>query len=106
MVKIPLNIEPNQSLKVVLAGQNCEIKLYYRFGAMFMDLICNNVLIQSGAICTNRGAVINKATNDFVGQLYFVDLLGDTSPVFTGFADRYSLLYVGDNEVTPAGLLP
>ena len=88
MVKIPLNIEPNQSLKVVLAGQNCEIKLYYRFGAMFMDLICNNVLIQSGAICTNRGAVINKATND------------------TGFADRYSLLYVSDNEVTPAGLLP
>lgn len=105
MVKIPLNIEPSQSLKVVLAGQNCEIKVYYRFGSMFLDLICNNKSIQTGAKCTNRNAIIIKATNDFKGNLFFVDLLGDNSPNYKGFGARYSLLYVSENERMPAGLM-
>ena len=104
MLKIPLKSVPNQEFKVVLDGQNCNIKLYYRFGNMYLDLICNNNTIQTGAICRNRAAIIQVATNLFSGNLHFIDLLGENDPNYEGFADRYSLLFVADGEETPKGL--
>lgn len=104
MVTIPLETVPAQSFKVVLAGQNCEIKIYYRFGSMFLDLVCNNNVIQQGAICTNRAAIVQHATNDFSGNLFFIDLLGDSAPNFDGFNGRYSLVYLSEGEAMPGGL--
>ena len=106
MEKVQLNITPNQTIKVILNGQNCQLKIYYRFGKMYLDLICNNNVIQQGAVCTNRSAIIQKETNNFAGNLFFVDLLGDTDPTYQGFGNRYSLLYVGANEDIPRGFLP
>lgn len=105
MVKIPLKAIPAQNFKVVLDGQNCQIKIYYRFGNTYLDLICNDVNIVNGAICRNRAAIVNKATNDFKGNLHFVDLLGDNDPNYKGFSDRWSLLFVPSSESTPRGLL-
>lgn len=105
MKKIQLKNVPNQKFKIVLDGQNCQIKIYYRFGSMFLDLSCNDVLIISGAICRNRAGIVTKATNNFKGQLHFVDLLGDSDPHWQGFGNRFSLLFVPDNEPTPRGLL-
>lgn len=105
MVKIPLNTVPSQSLRVVLGGQNCELKIYYRFGSMYMDITCNNSLVQSGAVCRNRASVVQVANTIFTGSLHFVDILGETEPIYTGFADRYSLLYVGADEELPRGLM-
>ena len=104
MIKIPLNPVPSQSIKVVLAGQNCEIKIYYRFGTMYMDLICNNSLVQSGAVCRNRASIVQVANNNFKGSLHFVDLLGESEPNYKDFQSRYSLLYVGADEALPRGL--
>jgi hypothetical protein len=105
MLKIPLKAVPNQEFKVVLDNQNCSIHIYYRFGNMFLDLICNDTVIQTGAICRNRAAIIQVATNLFKGNLHFIDLLGEKDPVYTGFSDRYSLLYVADGEDLPKGLM-
>ena len=105
MIKIPLQKTPAQSLKIKLIGQNCEIRVYYRFGNTYLDLICNDVVIISGAICRNRAAIVTKATNDFKGNLHFVDLLGDNDPHWQGFGSRFSLLYVPADEPTPRGLL-
>lgn len=104
MIKVPIKAVPNQLFKVVLDGQNCEIHIYYRFGTMYMDLICNNNVIQTGAVCRNRAGIIQAETNLFSGNLHFIDLLGETDPNYKGFADRYSLLYVAGDEVTPKGL--
>lgn len=104
MIKIPLNPVPSQSIKVVLAGQNCEIKIYYRFGTMYMDLICNNSLVQSGAVCRNRASIVQVANNNFKGSLHFVDLLGESEPIYKDFQSRYSLLYVSEDEELPRGL--
>jgi hypothetical protein len=105
MVKIPLKAVPAQNFKVVLDGQNCQISIYYRFGDTYLDLICNDVVIIRGAVCRNRAAVIQKATNNFTGNLHFIDLLGDSDPNFNGFNDRWSLLFVPASEPTPKGLL-
>lgn len=105
MLKIPIRSVPNQKFKVVLDGQNCQIKLYYRFTNTYMDISCNDVEIVNGAICRNRGAIIQRASNDFSGNLHFVDLLGNNDPHWQGFGTRFSLLYVSADEETPKGLL-
>jgi hypothetical protein len=105
MKKIQLKNVPNQKFKVVLDGQNCQVKLYYRFGSMYLDLSCNDVQIISGAICRNRAGIVTKATNDFKGQLHFVDLLGENDPQWQGFGNRFSLLFVSASEPTPRVLL-
>jgi hypothetical protein len=104
MRKIPLKNVPSQILKVVLGEQNCQLKVYYRFGDMYMDIYVENVLVQAGAICRNRTSIVQVANNVFAGSLHFVDLLGENDPTYTDFGSRYSLLYVEPGEVVPEGL--
>ena len=104
MKKIPLKAVPSQRFNVVLDGQNCTINIYYRFGYMYLDLVCNQTVIQTGAICRNRASVIQVSNNAFSGSLHFLDLIGDTDPYYKMFNDRYILLFVGKNETLPEGL--
>jgi hypothetical protein len=103
MRKIPLKNVPSQIIKVVLAEQNCQLKVYYRFGSMYMDIIVGGQMIQAGAICRNRTSIVQVANDIFVGSLHFLDLLGDADPNWEGFGDRFSLLYVEPNEDIPKG---
>lgn len=93
MVKIPLQKVPSQSFKVRLAGQNCEIRVYYRFGDTYMDLTVNGVQVCSGIICRDRLNVVQITQTVFSGRLFFADMLGDKDPVYTGFGDRFKLFY-------------
>lgn len=104
MRKIPLKNVPSQIIKVVLAEQNCQLKIYYRFGSMYMDIIVDGEMIQAGAVCRNRTSIVQVANNVFQGSLHFIDLLGDSEPNWEGFGDRFSLLYVEPNEAMPKGL--
>ena len=93
MLKIPLSPVPAQSLKVKLSGQNCELRIYYRFGETYLDLVCNGVEVVKGAICRDRQSIIQIAQNAFAGQLLFVDMLGASDPLYTGFGERWRLFY-------------
>ena len=99
MIKIPLSPVPAQSLKVKLAGQNCEMRVYYRFGNTYLDLICNGEEIQKGAICRDRQNIVQIAQNDFHGALFFVDMLGQSDPLYSGFGERWRLFYKAANEL-------
>lgn len=105
MVKIPLQQTPSQKLRVVLAGQNCTISVYYRFGNTYMDLLVADTIVQQGAICRNRASIINIANSVFAGSLHFLDLLADEDPDYQLFNDRYILLYVAADEPLPKGLM-
>lgn len=104
MVKIPLKQTPSQKLRVVLDGQNCTIRVYYRFGNVYLDLVVGDVVVETGAICRNRASIIKVSNRIFAGGLYFLDLLGDNDPDYTLFNDRYILLYVSASEQVPEGL--
>jgi hypothetical protein len=41
----------------------------------------------------------------FKGGLYFLDLLGTHDPYYKQFGSRYILLYVGEEETLPGGLM-
>lgn len=98
MVKIPLKKTPAQSLKIKLAEQNCEIRIYYRFGATYLDLVCNGAEIVKGAICRDRQSVIQIAQSAFEGRLLFVDMLGTNDPLYSGFGERWRLFYKAAGE--------
>lgn len=93
MKKIPLQAVPSQSLKVKLAGQNCELRVYYRFGSTYMDLTVGGVPVVTGAICRDRANIVNISQNAFDGNLLFVDMLGASDPDYRGFGERWRLFY-------------
>ena len=99
MLKIPLSPVPAQSLKVKLAGQNCEMRIYYRFGSTYLDLTVNGVLVVTGAICRDRQNIIQIAQNAFSGILFFMDMLGESDPLYSDFGERWRLFYKAANEL-------
>jgi hypothetical protein len=99
MKKIPLQPVPAQSLKIKLGGQNCQIRVYYRFGSTYIDLTAGGVVVCTGAICRDRLNVIQIAQNAFQGALLFVDMLGTSDPLYSGFGERWRLFYKAANEL-------
>ena len=99
MKKIPLQPVPAQSLKVKLGGQNCQIRVYYRFGSTYMDITAGGVVVVTGAICRDRQNIIQIAQNAFSGALLFVDMLGTSDPLYSGFGERWRLFYKAANEL-------
>ena len=99
MKKIPLQPVPAQTLKIKLGGQNCQIRVYYRFGNTYMDITASGVVVVTGAICRDRQNVIQIAQNVFQGALLFVDMLGTSDPLYSGFGERWRLFYKAANEL-------
>ena len=99
MKKIPLSPVPAQSLKIKLADQNCQIRVYYRFGNTYMDLTAGGVVVCTGAICRDRQNIIQIAQNTFSGALLFVDMLGTSDPLYSGFGERWRLFYKAAGEL-------
>lgn len=99
MLKIPLQTTPAQSLKVKLAGQNCELRVYYRFGSTYLDLTVGGVVVCTGAICRDRQNIVQIANNAFQGALFFMDMLGTSDPLYSGFGERWRLFYKAANEL-------
>jgi hypothetical protein len=48
---------------------------------------------------------VENAGEKFSGNLFFLDMMGDTDPQYKDLGDRYVLLYVSANEPLPAGLV-
>jgi hypothetical protein len=99
MKKISLQPVPAQSLKIKLSDQNCQIRVYYRFGNTYMDLTVGGVVVVTGAICRDRQNVVQIAQNAFQGALLFVDMLGQSDPLYSGFGERWRLFYKAANEL-------
>lgn len=99
MRKIPLQAVPSQTLKVKLDGQNCEIRVYYRFGSTYMDLTVGGVSVVTGAICRDRTDIVNISQTAFSGNLLFVDMLGASDPNYKNFGERWRLFYKAASEL-------
>ncbi len=58
----------------------------------------NTTVIWTGAICQNNTPICNYRYIPFLGKLVFFDTQGVSDPEYTGFADRYQLLYLAPGE--------
>lgn len=96
MQRIPLRAVPNQSLQIVLGGQNCTLRLYTREAAeaehLFCDLAVARELIISGIICQDMTPLVPYRHLAFEGQLFFVDMQGDEAPNWRGLNERWRLV--------------
>jgi len=105
---IPLRAVPSQTFSVQLGLQSCQINVYQRFYGVFLDLYSDNVLIVGGVQCENLNRIVRSKYLGFDGDLIFYDQQTDdkglgTDLVYTGFGDRYLLLYLTDANLKTLG---
>lgn len=103
MLEIPIATTPAQTLTVILNGQDCDIKVYQRDSRVYLDLTSNGEEVFVGNICYDRQNILQSPTTAFLGGLYFMDTIGKYNPEWSGFGDRYILLYAYPDEELPDG---
>lgn len=98
MLKIPLQSIPAQKISVVLNGQNTQIFLYQKDENLYADISSNGKIINNCVIALNRNPLIRQKYNGFSGQIMFRDTKGVSDPMYTGFNNRYELMYLTEDE--------
>jgi hypothetical protein len=100
MQTIPLQPVPNQVTKVVLGGQNCQIRINLRGVSLFADVNADGVDIVTTVIARDIAPLVYSELSGFIGNLFFVDTLGSADPEFTGLGTRWRLVYLtaAENE--------
>lgn len=102
---IPLAQNPNQTLNVILDGQDCTLSVYWRQERLYLDLAVNEVPLVAGAICENRANVLQSELLDFKGSLHFFDNDGDRPPRVEGLGEnRWFFVFVPASETLPESL--
>ena len=91
---IPLRAVPNQAVTVQLNGQNCQINVYQKPTALFIDLLKDNSPVVMGCICQDRNAVVRDAYFGFVGDISWLDQEGNLDPFYSGIGTRFFLAYL------------
>jgi hypothetical protein len=92
-LRIPLDKIPSQNFNIVLNGQYCGIKIYQKYNQVFCDLTLNERVLFKGVRCLNLVNIVPGDYLGFNGKLYFADLNGTEDPDYTGFNDRWVLVY-------------
>lgn len=101
---IPLQQVPSQTLAVSLGGQSCQIDIYQKLSGLYCNLYVNNSLIIGGVICENANRIVRSTYLGFLGDLAFLDNIGEDDPVYTGFGDRFSFIYLELVDLINLGL--
>ena len=95
---IPLAATPNQTLKSVLGGQYCTIRLMTTSAGLLIDVLVNDSPVVQGVLCLDQNRLIRYAYLGFVGDLVFVDTQGSQDPEYSGLGSRYQLLYLSPGD--------
>ncbi|MVW80172.1 phage baseplate plug family protein [Bordetella sp. 02P26C-1] len=99
MRQIPLSLDPNQSLGVVLGGQNCKIRLAQRSTGLYLDLFVNDAPVVQSVLCRDRVKIVRGEHLGFVGELVFIDRFGRLDPDYSGLTGRFALVYIEAHEL-------
>lgn len=103
MIQVPLQAIANQTLTVVLSGQNVQINLVSRLGILYMDVYVNNTPIILGVQCQNCNRIIREVYLGFNGDLIFVDTQGQSDPFYSGLNIRFFLEYLTVDDLATLG---
>ena len=98
MQQIPLMAKPAQTLKVVLAGQNCQIYVYQKAQGVFVDVNANGVDVSVATLAHDAVPLVPRDYAGFLGNLMFIDTKGASDPQYSGMGTRYALVYLTADE--------
>lgn len=91
--------QKSQSISVNLAGQQCTIRLIQRESFIYMDLTVNGNPIMQGVPCLYGNKMVRYSYLGFVGDLVFLDNVGQQDPFWEGLGSRHILYYIEENEL-------
>lgn len=92
--RIPLVAIPAQKLSITIGTQRCQISLYQKSTGLYFDLHLAGAPVVVGMLCCNRTNLVRNSYTPFVGNLAFIDTMGNDDPDYTGLASRFRLVYV------------
>lgn len=101
MLIVPLQPVPNQIVTATLGNQVTTLHVYQLSTGLFIDVFVNNVQIIAGVICQNLNRIIRSIYLGFIGDLAFIDNMGDEDPIYTGLGARFSLAYIEAADLLP-----
>jgi len=97
---VPLSPVPSQRLSIVLANQNCQINVFQKQDSMYVDLaIDGDSILRTKAARNSIRLLLGAEYRGFIGDLVFVDNIGDEQPFYTGLGSRWFLLYLTSDEL-------
>lgn len=100
MLNIPLSPVPAQNFSIVLDGQNCLLAVYTKLGQIYMDVTAGGVAIGATRLCINGVRVLQDLEYmPFVGDFIFIDMQGNSDPVYMGLGAQYQLIYLEAADV-------
>jgi len=112
MQQIPVMPVPNQSMSVVLGGQQVNLNLYtlpqraqtgtgagdFLPAALFLDISVSNVPVCTCIPCFNLNKIV-RGQGDFIGDFIFQDTQGTNDPTYDGLGSRYLLQYLEASDL-------
>lgn len=92
--QIPIDAVPNQTFYLSLANSSYSITLRTLKGNTYFDLSeSGRGLICSGSLCVDRVNLIRAKYLGLAGDFRFIDIEGSEPPHYSGFNDRWLLIY-------------
>lgn len=96
---IPLAAVASQTLKVVLAQQNCVLNVYQKSTGLYLDVILEGDTILAGVLTRDRVLCVRQSYLGFVGDLAFMDTQGTEDASFEGLGTRWVLMYLEASDL-------
>ena len=102
MYTLPLEEHPNFKYRAVLEGY--EFRFHYKYAPVqdmwFIDYACDELDIDVAGMAVVTGNNLLKGRGLYqMGVLALLDLQGSEDPEFTGFGDRWKMVYITKAEV-------
>lgn len=99
MLIIPVDPVQSRNFSIQLADQSCLIKLYQKTTGMFFDLSVAGVPKVQGKIIRNRVKLVRQPYLGFIGDLAFMDTVGNDDPNYTGLGTRWLFIYLEASDL-------
>lgn len=87
ILEIPLQQVPNQTFAVNIQGSTYELTVNSRLDEMYLSIVRDNIPVIYNRICQN---------NNPIDQFIFTDISGTENPAYTGFNDRFKLVWMDE----------
>ena len=101
MQTIPLSPIANQTLGVMLDGQQVTLAIYQKSTGLYCDIGLNNAPLLYGVACLDDAPLVISAYLGFPGDLAFVDTQGSDPPYYTGLGTRWALIWLEPADLQP-----
>jgi hypothetical protein len=98
MQSVPLQKAPSQIVQIVLDGQNVRVSLAQKSQGLFVTINADGVDVVQSVLARNNVPLNCREYAGLSGNLLFVDGRGSDDPHYSGFGDRFALVYLTADE--------